>query len=229
MAKFSPGPAVSAVSGSIGGVTFSHNKGGAYMRTRAIPTNPSTPAQLARRAALAAMSIAWRVLSDAQRDSWDNYGRQNPVTDALGASILLSGHQTFVGLNSRILMDAGVQINEPPIVGAPAAFRTIAQSGDIGIGTFDLTFTDALVAGGKVELWGCVVNSAGKRYVENLYKFIAFSPVDQASPWDNEADIVAALGTLVVGQTLHIKAKTYDPATGQCSPALHTQVVISTT
>lgn len=229
MAKFTPGPMIGAASGSIGGTTFSHNKGGAYVRTRAIPTNPSTAAQLARRAALATISIAWRSLTNAQRDSWDNYARQNPTTDALGQSMSLSGHQQYVGLNTRILLDAGVVISEPPVVGAPPAFRTAVQSADLGLGTFDLTFTDALVAGNKVELWGCVVNSAGIKYVENLYKFIAFSAVDEASPWDNEAAVVAALGTIVVGQTLHIKAKQYDPATGQCSPALHTQSVVVST
>ena len=227
--KYTPGIAVGAMSGSIGGTTASHNKGGPYFRTRAIPTNPSTPAQLARRASLATVSIAWRNLTDPQRESWGNYARQNPTTDALGQSIQLSGHQQYVGLNTRILLDAGVVISEPPIVGAPAALRTAVQTGDIGLGAFTLAFTDPLIAGNKVELWGAVVNSAGIKYVENLYKFIAFSAVDEVTPWDNNAEVVAALGTLVAGQTLHIKAKQYDPATGQCSPPLHTQVVITDT
>lgn len=227
--KYTPGLAVGAMSGSIGGSTASHNKGGAYFRTRAIPTNPSTAAQLARRASLATMSIAWRSLTNAQRDSWDNYARQNPTTDALGQSISLSGHQQYVGLNTRILLAAGTVLDAPPIVGAPPAFRTLALSADLGLGTFDIAYTDALVTGNQVELWGCVVNSAGIKYVENLYKFIAFSPVDQATPWDIEAVVVAALGTIVVGQTVHIKAKQYDPATGQCSPALHDQAVVVST
>lgn len=225
--KFTPGIAVGAMSGSIGGSTASHNKGGPYFRTRAIPTNPSTPSQLARRAALASESIRWRSLTTAQRDAWGNYARQNPQTNSLGQTISLSGHQIFVGFNTRIILDAGTVTDVPPIVGAPPALLTAVQDGDIGAGATDLTFTATLVSGNKVELWGAVVNSAGIKYVENLYKFIAFSSVDESSPWDDLSVIITALGTLTVDQTLHIKAAQYNPATGQRSPFLHSQVVIS--
>lgn len=227
--KFTPGIAVGALSGSIGGSTASHNKGGAYFRTRAIPTNPSTTAQLTRRASLATVSIAWRNLTNAQREAWENYARQNPTTDALGQAITLSGHQQYVGLNARILLDAGTMIDDPPVVGAPASLRTILQTTDIGLGTFTLAFTDALVAGNKVELWGAVVNSAGIKYVKNLMKFISFSAVDEATPWDNQTEIEAVLGTMVVGQTLHVEAAQFDPATGMRSPFLHYDSVIVTT
>ena len=227
--KFTPGIAVGALSGSIGGSTASHNKGGPYIRTRAIPTNPNTTSQLARRAALATMSQNWRNLTAGQRQAWEEWARQNPITNTLGQSINKSGHQSFVGLNTRILMDAGTVIDVPPIISAPDAFLSVVQDGDIGAGDTDLTFTAALESGNKVELWGAIVNSAGIKYVENLVKFIAFSSVDESSPWDNEADIIAALGTLTVGQTLHIRAAQYDPATGLRSPFLESSVVISST
>lgn len=226
--KFTPGIAVGAMSGSIGGSTASHNKGGPYFRTRAIPTNPSSATQLARRAALATMSQNWRDRTAAERQAWEEWARQNPITNALGQSINKSGHQSYVGLNTRILLDAGTVIDVPPVVSAPDAFLTVLQDGDIGAGDTDLTFTAALASGNKVELWGAVVNSAGIKYVDNLIKFIAFSAVDEASPWDNEADIISALGTLTVGQTLHIRAAQYDPATGLRSPFLSSSVVITT-
>ena len=224
--KFTPGILGGAFSGSIGGTTASHNKGGPYLRTRAIPTNPSTSAQLARRAALATMSQNWRDLTEQQREAWNEWARQNPITNALGMSINKSGHQSFVGLNTRILMDAGTVLDVPPITSAPDALLTMVQSADIGAGTFDLTFTAALETGNKVELWGAVVNSAGKKYVENLYKYIAFSGVDEASPWDNLTEIELILGTMTVGQVLHIKGAQYDPATGLRSPFLHSMATV---
>lgn len=224
--KFTPGIAVGAMSGSIGGTTFSHNKGGPYARTRAIPTNPSTQSQLTRRAALATHSQNWRDLTDDDRQSWTEWARQNPITNTLGQSILKSGHQSFVGLNSRISLDAGTSITVPPIVSAPPAFTFIDQAGDIGTGSFNLTFSGVLEAGNKIELWGALINSAGVGYVENLVKFIAFSPADQATPWDNESDIASVLGTITAGQTLHIRAAQYDPLTGLRSPFLNDRVVI---
>lgn len=225
---FTPGIAVGALSGSVGGTTASHNKGGPYFRTRAIPTDPGSTSQLNQRARLATTSQNWQNLTSAQRDSWTEWARQNPIVNALGQSILKSGHQSFVGLNSRILLDGGTVIDVPPIVSAPDAFLSIVQDGDIGAGAVDLTFSAALETGNKVELWGAITNSAGITYVKNLMKFIAFSAVDEASPWDNEAEIIAVLGTLTVGQSLHIMAAQYDPGTGLRSPFLRDDVVIST-
>lgn len=226
---FTPGIAVGAMSGSIGGSTASHNKGGPYFRTRAIPTNPSTTAQLNQRARLATTSQNWRNLSNANRGAWAEWARQNPITNALGMSILMSGHQSYIKLNTRILLDAGTVIDVPPIVSAPDALLTAVQDADLGVGDVDLTFTATLESGNKVELWGAIVNSAGIKYVKNLLKFIAFSTVDESSPWVNLDPIELILGTLTEGQTLHIQAAQYDPATGLRSPFLSTLDVVDLT
>lgn len=225
---FTSGALVGALSGSLGGTTASRNKGGQYFRVRAIPTNPSTTAQLQRRADFATVSTDWQNLTTANRAAWDEWARQNPITNALGQSINKSGHQSFVGLNSRILLASGTQILVPPIVARPDGFLTLVQDGDIGAGDTDLTFTAALVSGNQVYLRGAVTDSAGIKYVKNLMKFITFSPVDQSSPWDTQSDIEAVLGTLIVGQTLHIEAAQYDPANGQVSTFVRSDVVITT-
>lgn len=227
--KFTAGPLVGSVSGSMGGITASHNKGGQYFRRRAIPTNPSSTAQLQRRADLATVSTDWQNLTTAQRAAWDEWGRQNPITDALGQSILKSGHQSFVGLNSRILLASGTQILVPPVVARPDGFLTLAQEADIGTGDTELNFTAALVTGNQVYLRGAVTDSAGIKYVKNLMKFISFSPVDQASPWANQTVIEAILGTLIVGQTLHVEAAQYDPSNGQVSTFVRSDVVVTDT
>jgi len=229
MAIIRTGAVVGQISGSIAGTTYSHNKGGPYIRNRAIPTNPSSTKQLQRRADLATISTDWQNETAANRASWEEWARQNPIVNALGESILKSGHQAYVGLNTRILLASGTPISVPPVVARPDGFLTAVQAGDIGAGNVDFTFTAALVAGNQVELWAAVTNSAGITYVENLYKFIAFSAVDQASPWSDQASIEADLGTLIVGQTLHIKAAQFDPANGQRSTFVRDDVVITST
>lgn len=224
---FTSGALVGSLSGSLGGTTASRNKGGQYFRVRAIPTNPSTTAQLQRRADFATVSTDWQNLTSANRAAWDEWARQNPITNALGASIKKSGHQSFVGLNSRILLASGTQILVPPVVARPDGFLTLVQAGDIGAGNVDLTFTAALVSGNQVYLRGAVTDSAGIKYVKNLMKFISFSTVDESSPWDNQADIEAVLGTLIVGQTLHIEAGQYDPANGQVSTFVRSDVLVT--
>lgn len=225
--KFTAGLAVGQMSGSLAGITASHNKGGPYFRNRAIPTNPNSTAQLRTRNFLATNSSNWADLTNAQRAAWVEWARQNPITNTLGNSVLKTGHQSYIGLNSRILLAGDTVIDVPPIVTAPNGFTSAAQDGDIGTGDTDLTFSPALESGNQVMLFAAVTNSAGISYVENLYRFIAFSSVDEASPWDNESDIIAVVGSLVVGQTLHVKAMQYDPATGLVSTPLRSNVVVT--
>lgn len=89
------------VSGSVGGLTYAHAKGGTmYSRARAIPVNPNTPFQVTVRNLMAFLVNAWTsTLSSAQRNTWDMYGQNVPVTNALGDSVTLSGQNWFIGAN----------------------------------------------------------------------------------------------------------------------------------
>lgn len=99
------------VSGSTGGTTFSHNRGGMYTRSRAIPTNPSTPEQVATRSRLTTLSQRWStVLTSAQRTAWETYASNVPVTDRLGDPILLSGQQQYVRSNTARMQVAAASI-----------------------------------------------------------------------------------------------------------------------
>jgi hypothetical protein len=149
--------------------------------------------------------------------------------NSLGNAVLLSGQQAYIQINTRIFLAGGTAIAVPPIEAAPPAFTSIAQDGDIGAGDTDLTFAAALASGNMIWLTGCVVNSAGKSYVENLYRFVAVSAANQTSPWDNQTALVTALGTLTPGQKLFVKAAQFDPTTGLLSPPLVDDVIISTT
>lgn len=226
---FTPGPLVGAVSGSLGGVTASRNKGGSYLRLRAIPTDPATLAQQNQRARMSTVSQTWQTITDADRESWNEWARQNPVTNALGISKILSGSQAYNGINSRMLLLGQTQLINPPVVPAPPAFLTSVQTADIGTGTFELAFTAALESGNQVELWAAITNSPGIKFVRNLYKFIGFSAVDQATPFDNQSIIETILGSLVAGQKLHVQAAQVSPATSLRSPFVRSDVVVTDT
>ena len=86
-------------SGSIGGLTASHNRGGMYFRSRAIPTNPSSARQVAIRSAMSTLSSAWAGLTQLQRDAWTLYGQNVPVTNRLGDSVILTGQQQYLRSN----------------------------------------------------------------------------------------------------------------------------------
>lgn len=129
-------------SGSIGGTTYAHNRGGLYRRARSIPVNPNTAAQQAARNNVTALVAAWAgVLTQLQRDQWENYAANNPVTDKLGDPLVLTGQQMYVRCNSVRLRGGATRVDDGPVVSGLVEVTTPtieAGDGDLHISvTFD--------------------------------------------------------------------------------------------
>lgn len=109
-------------SGSFGGLTMSHNKGGLYFRSRSVPTDPSSARQLQVRDAVAFLSQAWsQTLTQAQRDAWDQFAEAVTVVNALGDTIQISGVNHYVRANAARIA-ANAQLSPTvPLTSIPAA------------------------------------------------------------------------------------------------------------
>jgi len=55
-------------------------------------------------------------------------------------------------------------------------------------------------------VWAALVDSPGINYVKNLYKLVALSALEAASPLDIEDEVTARWGSPSVGQVLHVRA-----------------------
>lgn len=109
------------ISGSINGITFSHNAGGAYARNRSIPSNPGTDRQDEVRTSLASLSKAWaESLTDEERNLWRVYGAGTTVINRLGDQITLSGIAAF----QRINLFRMSSLDQVPITTPPALHPT---------------------------------------------------------------------------------------------------------
>lgn len=228
--KFTPGPIVSALSGSIGGTTLSHNRGGQYARRRAIPVTSYSVFALAAKARLATASSAWQALTDGQRNAWLFWAVANPTTDALGQSINLTGQNAFVGNHILMLAAGQTPLDDPPILPAPNALTSAVQSGDIGTGGFDLTFLPTpLAADEYIWLQAAVTNSAGINYVQSLLRFAGVGAAAETSPYDDKSIIEARMGSAVVGQKLTVFARVFSDVTGMYSQPIRASVLIEDT
>lgn len=143
-------------SGSAGGGTASHNRGGQYFRRRAIPVNPSTAQQEAVRSLFATCQAAWsNTLTGAQRSAWDTYALNTPVIDTLGNSVNAGGKGMYTRGNvprlqaSLTRIDAGPTTFGLPAMTNPAVTTLVAST---GILTFTYTNTDpwAIAVGGAL-------------------------------------------------------------------------------
>jgi len=198
------GPLVSDVRGSVAGSIFSANKAGPYCRGWAKGPNPNSDLQSAQRRRCSSMAIAWRGLTQVQRDAWDTWAAlpAQKKTNPLGEDYYISGFNWFVAINSRLLFAARAYRSTPPALAKPAAPTiTLVRFNDTaGAQTSRVTFPWNEFSGYDCILFVALSNSVG---VLNKYpgwrSMLAGAP-DAANYHDFQAELEAAFGTIQIGQ-----------------------------
>ena len=227
-----PGPIVSILSGKLGGTVFARNRGGAYARSYAIPTRVTSDRAQDVKAAFAAASQAYSNLTTAQIQAWDEYAKENPVSNRIGQLVTLKGQSWAVGCNSRLRVLDETPISEPPILPAPVI--AVASDAVVDVNgttaTIDVA-THAADASCRCIVYACRSVSAGKRYVENLYTAVyAAAEGNGGAQLSFGTELAAVLGTLQEGVTYHFKVVWLDIRTGLISaPQWLSTVAVDTT
>lgn len=109
------------MSGKVGGVVFSRNRYGTYLRLKVIPVNPGTLYQTAQRNYQADVAGEWQALTTEQRQAWDAYAANTPILGRNGQPLTLSGQAMFIRCQRWLDSDAnGSHTTDAPVVGAMA-------------------------------------------------------------------------------------------------------------
>lgn len=157
-------------SGSQAGTTASHNRAGQYFRNRRTPVTPTrTPKQGVLRAAFGSVSSAWQTLTSAAQAAWTGFAAGYPVVDSLGQSVVLTGHQYFVGVNTSLLNAGQAIVLTPPTNTTLNPLSPVTIYVDAS-GTFIVGFAPpvsgdfALVAASKILSAGRLFNRAFSQF-----------------------------------------------------------------
>lgn len=185
---------VTQASGSVGGVTYAHNRGGLYRRARSIPTNPNSADQQMVRGNLSTLSAAWRdVLTAVQRTAWENYAANSPVTDVFGDSMLLSGQQMYIRCNSVRLRAAAARVDDGPTVfglidlTAPLFAASIAATAMAVI--FDVSDAWANDDDGGLSVQSSRFLSPTINFFRSPFRFLGVIDGDATTPPTSPADL----------------------------------------
>ena len=203
-------PILGSLRGSIGDNTFSHNRGGDYVRRRVSPTNPNSTRQQTMRTLLADLAAKWSTeLSAAERALWNTWAGQQSKEGPLGNSINLTGINGFVWCNTHILDAGDTRIDHPPLTVAPDALLTM--TGDVSaLNTLDITFTATpLAATHRLVLFMSLPQSGVAEPNFKQCRIVGYSGLAQASPWAATTPFGVALG-----QSIVFFGAVYDSETG---------------
>lgn len=218
MALFMPGVAVSQVSGRVGGTIFSHNRGGMYMRNGTKPKVVTSPEAQLTKAIMGTCSRAWASLSSKQRAAWKPFAVENPISNRLGQSRVLSPAQCYNMINARLLRYGAAAIELPPIGGPPVPVATFSAVADESDQSFELTFTATPVPASTVyRVWGTPVNSEAITYYQNRLVLVDQLAPAETTGYDMATNWVARFGELIEGQAFKLEIEAMSTATGLLS------------
>lgn len=209
--------------GAFGGLVASRNKGGQYIRRRAVPTNPATDPQEVVRAAMSQLVQRWNNdLDEGERDGWRNYAVQTGWSDKLGQSIELQGVNEFVRSNVPRIQSGQWATGHSaitaiaPVDDAPTVFNrgqtpVIEQPATLTDGVFAVTLTGLDITGAdRIFLYVSRPLNPSRIYWKGPYLLVAVQPGGvptvltqdlndpDVSPWPTFA------GGIVVGQAVHL-------------------------
>ena len=133
------------LSGSIGGITASHNRGGTYFRNRSTPVQPNSIQQQIVKAVFGALSTRWsQTLTALQRNAWDVYAENTPVLNAIGESITLTGLNMYIrGNTPRVQASLSIVDDGPTTFGLPSVSPVTIDTLVPGSNEYNLNFTPA--------------------------------------------------------------------------------------
>lgn len=212
----------------IGGHVASKNRAGAYLRTKVTPVNPRTESQLDARSRLSNQAQAWRGLTQAQRNSWNNAVNDYKKTDIFGDIKVPSGFNLFVKLNSNLALIGEASLTDAP---APVSVPSVTSFALTAIGsTHALTgdiAPDTNPAGNTLLAKATSQISAGKNFVKSEYRVISVEVTNTSGAIVLTTAYTAKFGAISqVGSKVFVELYYINQVTGQSSKPFSASAVI---
>jgi len=218
MAKIMLGDIAGAISGSVGNITYSHNRHGYYVRRRVIPTKVQNAYTIEVRNILTACSRAWGALSAGSQAAWNTWAREHPITDRLGQKQTLFGAGAYTKLNARILLSGDAAITLPPVGAAPAPLTAFSITSEFAGSTIIPTFLPTPLAATE-RIWVSMVLlvNPGVNYYKNLMKLVFKGALASASLTNMIVEMELRFGAIATGNRIVALASVYESTSGMLS------------
>lgn len=186
-------------------MTFSRNKGGMYIRTRALPTNPNTTQQQVVRALMGQLTNVWiNTLDDAQRAAWANYALNTPILNRIGEAKPIPALAMYVRCNIPRLQAGLARVDDAPIVFGVGDFTlpgvtSITAATGVMIVTFDAGDEWPGEDGAAMLVLASRAQGVSINYFKGPYRFadaLEGAVVPLASPQNVTLPFAVAVGQL---------------------------------
>lgn len=223
MAKILPGPNSGEIRGKMGGVVYSRNRYGLYVRTKSSPVNPQSARQNAIRAAFTQISQRWRdTLTAAERAAWSDYAQETPFVDSLGNTQVLAGNAMYARFNVPWIDIGGTEVDTAPVTPGAAPMLTFTITGDTVAGIQITAFAPTLANADRIIGLKCSAPvSQAREFFNGPWTYFYQSPGDQALPV-----VIVVPGEVAVGQRWYFRFRAFE-SDGRVGPPTIARVDIT--
>lgn len=226
MALIKMGQLISEARGKHGGSVFSRNTYGAILRQKVSPIQPCTSAQLAVRAALAAMAQAWRGLTEAQRASWILTAPSFARTNVFGDKVPYTGFNLYGYLNRMRQVIGLPLLTSCPQPQAVSGLTSLGLSVAAAVPTYSITFSPSPVpADMYIVFYASPGLSQGITFIGANLRVLGVAPPATASPVNALADFEELFGAPVEGDKYTLQAIIVNGPSGITSTLSQVQVI----
>lgn len=203
--------------GKIGGNVAARNASGSYLRKNTAPIQPDSPAQQAVKGIFGAIANAWRNLTQAQRDGWNQASPDFPQTNSLGQVFFLTGNQLYAKFNNSLQQLGLAGIDDAPAPGDiyTSSSLDVSASASAATPAMDVTIDGAVPAGQEVAIFVTPPLSAGINNFNNRLELLRTEAAGNGPAFDILADYNAKYGGFAAGQKIGVMVVAVNTATGQ--------------
>jgi hypothetical protein len=216
MAIIKFGAGISEMRGKEGGIIYSRNAFGSYIKTKVSPINPNSQNQQTQRGLMGNLAHAWSTLSAANKASWENLATQVTRTNRFGDQASYTGFSLFMRLNRNLSAVGVAMISTAPVVPTLPILT---------VGTFTATKTGSVLTlvfspttpGATMWVVVYLTNNiiGGRKFVKNYMRLVFKSLNPTTSPLNLYSSWNTYFGVLPVsGSSIFAKAKIIDQTTG---------------
>lgn len=197
MAKVLLGPMAAEVRGQVGGVVFSRNTFGAYIRNNTSPVNPNTERQQTVRSGFGQAAVRWRDdTTPDERASWEQYALGTPLPNVFGLRQILSGNSLYIRYNAIAISEGLTPVDDGPATPGEAAMLIPTITGDTTLGILLTAFTPTpLVTADKIMiLESALPVSQSRNFFNSPFTRVAFIDGDETLPFTLRVNTTVAIG-----------------------------------
>ncbi len=206
----------------------SRNASGAYIRNKVTPVFPNTSAQAAVNATFADIAQAWRDLSQAQRDAWNEAVGNFTHTDIFSDTITPSGFNLHQQLNLNLASIGLPFITDPPAPADVQSLTNLSVALNGGGSDLEVNSTELIEAGTDFIIKGTAGLSAGISFVKTELKSLVIVDDSDAFPINIQIAYDAVFGSLpAVGTKVFVEMIGVNNTTGQRGSGIKASVIIT--